>query len=217
MFQTFTQRLGFARVNERPGIDFTSDPVPNTALNINMMSANPLAWTTPDPREFEDTRAAPTPPASSNSGESEDSESEDSKPLYATTLPSASNVSLPKWSSDLTRVERETRAAREGELTAKEVMAVQLWERKMTELGDDSEYNVKIAKYGFAKRRQAILDQFCKGGFKMSYLNALIAYQDWAEQHYPGDPREAYTDTVLWDYLCYLNKMKAAPTRAETI
>jgi len=41
---------------------------------------------------------------------------------------------------------------------------------------------VSIVDKSFSKKRQLVLDQFCDGGFKEKYLNAILNFQEFAER-----------------------------------
>ena len=70
---------------------------------------------------------------------------------------------------------------------------------------------MKIKDLPHQKRRLAMIDQFSKGGgFKETYLSALIDYQEWAETMMGPDIQMWYSEPAVWEYMNHLHEGGAA-------
>ena len=171
---------------------FSHPPVnPNELFGVNIPGLEPWdddpdevptwrIWIDPDPNlEKDDRPPQATPIVPEPDAAIREDVSDDDRPLEMLTLPTARNIKLPGWSSSMTLSERMKAETPPGELNAKQIMTLQGWRAKLDLLEDSSAFRTKVKDMNPKDLRQAMQDQFGKGGgFKEKYLSALNAFID---------------------------------------
>ena len=128
---------------------------------VKMSGVADLKWEEPDSDLFVDHRPPENREAVAVQEEqpSPELESEDDRPLVLPSyIPTASDVTLPRWASTMTPKEKATHMTKPGELGARDAMTLQSWYSRMKDLDYDSEFYMKIKDLPPNKKKMAMID-----------------------------------------------------------